>query len=286
MDEPTLAQKLGAEVIGTAFLVFVGVGSVPATLIVNGDAPFTMADLGMISLAFGTIVVATVYALGHISGNHINPAVTLGLAVTGKFPWSRVPAYLAAQLVGAIIGAAAIIGVLGHQASDLGLGVATYSDPVGAGQAFAAEFVGTFILVFTIFGVIHRKASAGFAGVAIGLVVFAAIIPVAPATGASINPARTFGPMLVQQIAGGAVKWDQLPVYWAAELLAGVLAALAYQVISCTPADAAAPEVAVTPASVGATPVPVSPDGGPPRQPAEDTHATFAQPAKAPRSYR
>ena len=89
-------------------------------------------------------------------------------------------------------------------------------------QAFTAEFVGTFILVFTIFGVIHRKAAAGFAGVAIGLVVFAAIIPVAPATGASINPARTVGPMLVQQIAGGDVKWEQLPVYLAAELLAGV----------------------------------------------------------------
>ena len=91
-------------------------------------------------------------------------------------------------------------------------------------HAFTAEFVGTFILVFTIFGVIHRKAAAGFAGVAIGLVVFAAIIPVAPTTGASINPARTFGPMLVQQIAGGDVKWDQLPVYLAAELLAGVVA--------------------------------------------------------------
>ena len=90
MDEPRrLAQKLAAEVIGTAFLVFVGVGSVPATLIVNGDAPFTMADLGMISLAFGTIVVATVYALGHISGNHINPAVTLGLAVDGQVPVVR-----------------------------------------------------------------------------------------------------------------------------------------------------------------------------------------------------
>ena len=85
-------------------------------------------------------------------------------------------------------------------------------------QAFTAEFVGTFILVFTIFGVIHRKAAAGFAGVAIGLVVFAAIIPVAPATGASINPARTVGPMLVQQIAGGTVKWEQLPVYLVAEL--------------------------------------------------------------------
>src|SRR5258707_1260505 len=97
MDEPSLTQKLAAEALGTAFLVFVGVGSVPATIIVNGDAPFTMADLGMISFAFATVVVATVYALGHISGNHINPAVTLGLAVTGKFPWSRVPAYMAAQ---------------------------------------------------------------------------------------------------------------------------------------------------------------------------------------------
>jgi glycerol uptake facilitator protein len=246
MDEPRLAQKLAAEVIGTAFLVFVGVGSVPATLMVNGDAPFTMADLGMISFAFGTIVVATVYALGHISGNHINPAVTLGLAVTGKFPWSQVPAYLGAQLAGAVIGATAILGVLGQKASDVGLGVATYVEPVGAGQAFAAEFVGTFILVFTVFGVIHRKASAGFAGVAIGLVVFAAIIPVAPATGASINPARTFGPMLIQQLAGGTVEWGQLPVYVAAELLAGAVAALAYGAISRTAADAAA--VVETPA--------------------------------------
>jgi glycerol uptake facilitator protein len=237
MDEPTTVQKLAAEVIGTAFLVFVGVGSVPATLIVNGDAPFTMADLGMISLAFGTIVVATVYALGHVSGNHINPAVTLGLAATGRFPWPKVPAYLDAQVVGAVIGSVAILGVLGQKASDVGLGVAAYAPGVGAGQAFAAEFVGTFILVFTIFGVIHRKAAAGFAGVAIGLVVFAAIIPVAPATGASINPARTLGPMFVQQLAGGTVHWGQLPVYLLAECLAGVLAGLAYTLVSRTSAD-------------------------------------------------
>jgi glycerol uptake facilitator protein len=231
MSEPSTPQKIASEVIGTAFLVFIGVGSVPATLIVNGDAPFTMADLGVISLAFGTVVVATVYALGHVSGNHINPAITLGLAVTGKFPWRKVPAYLAAQVVGATIGAAAIIAVLGRKASDVGLGVASYADTVGVPQAFAAEFVGTFILVFTVFGVIHAKAPAGFAGVAIGLVVFAAIIPVAPATGASINPARTVGPMFVQQLAGGTVKWEQLPVYLVAELLAGVLAALAYQAL-------------------------------------------------------
>ena len=69
LDETNLFQRLGAEAIGTAFLVFIGVGSVPATLIVNGDAPFTMADLGMISMAFGTVVIATVYALGHVGGN-------------------------------------------------------------------------------------------------------------------------------------------------------------------------------------------------------------------------
>jgi glycerol uptake facilitator protein len=181
-----------------------------------------------------------VYGLGHISGCHINPAVTLGLAVTGKFPWTRVPAYVGAQLVGATLGAVAILGVLGHQASEVGLGVAAYGAGVGAGQAFVAEFVGTFILVFTVFGVIHRKATAGFAGLAIGLVVFAAIIPVAPATGASINPARTFGPMLIQQLAGGTVAWSQLPIYLLAELAAGVAAALVYTVMSRTPADAQA----------------------------------------------
>jgi glycerol uptake facilitator protein len=227
-----MTQVLAAEVIGTAFLVFVGVGAVPATLIVNGNAPFTMADLGMISFAFATVVVATVYALGHVSGNHINPAVTLALAVSGKFPWSRVAPYWAAQFGGAIVGAGAILGVLGPKASTVGLGVASYATGVGAGQAFFAEFVGTFILVFTVMGVIHRKAAAGFAGLAIGFVVFAVIIPVGPATSAAINPARVLGPMLVQGLAGGTVKWTQLPIYLLAELAAGAAAALAYGAIT------------------------------------------------------
>ncbi|MFG1905904.1 MIP/aquaporin family protein [Kribbella sp. NPDC048928] len=232
MDDNNLPQRLAAEVLGTAILVFVGVGAVPATLMTNGAAPFTMADLGVISFAFAAAVVATVYALGPISGNHINPAVTVGLAAAGKFPWSRVPAYLAAQLCGALLGAVAILGVLGSKASDVGLGVAAYGPGVGNVQAFTAEFVGTFILVLTVFGATHRKAAAGFAGLAIGLVVFAVIIPVAPATGASVNPARTVGPMLVQQFAGGHVQFSQLPVYLLAELSAGVLAGFTFLALS------------------------------------------------------
>ena len=88
-----------------------------------------------------------------------------------------------------------------------------------------------------MFGVIYRKAAPGWAGLAIGLVVFAAIIPVAPATGASINPARTTGPMIVQQIMGGDVKWEQWPVYVAAELLAGIAAAGAFALIAHTRQD-------------------------------------------------
>ena len=237
MDENKTWQKLLAEFLGTAFLVFVGVGSVPALAIARGDAPFTGAELGVISAAFGTIVVVTVYVFGYISGNHINPAVTLGLAVTGKFPWRDVPGYLIAQVLGAIAGAFTIVGVLGMKASEVGLGVASYADTTPWYQAFFAEFIGTFLLVFAVFGVIYRKAAPGWAGLAIGFVVFAAIIPVAPTTGASINPARTTGPMLVQQLLGGTVHWEQFLVYIGSELLAGVLAALLFGVVSKTPAD-------------------------------------------------
>ncbi len=130
MEENSYLQKLGAEFFGTALLVFIGVGSVPATLLLDGAGkthPFTMADLGIISFAFALVVVALVYALGHISGCQINPAVTVSLAATGKFPWKNVPTYIIAQVAGAVLGALAIIAVLGHQATDLGLGVASFN---------------------------------------------------------------------------------------------------------------------------------------------------------------
>jgi glycerol uptake facilitator protein len=143
--------------------------------------------------------------------------------------------------------------VLGPRAHEVGLGVATFNEALGVGyvQGFFAEFVGTFILVFVIFGVIHTKAAPGFAGVAIGLVVFAAIIPVAPATGAAINPARVVGPMVVLQAFGGTVHWSQLPVYVIAELTAGGAAGLTYMLVSRSSArgtvDIRATDVAGTP---------------------------------------
>ena len=256
MADISYPQKLVAEVIGTGLLVFVGVGSVPATLIVAGDAPFTMAQLGMISFAFAMVVVALIYALGHVSGCQINPAVTIALAATGKMPWRDVPGYVGAQVAGAILGATAIIGVLGGAAVDVGLGVATYGPGVGIGQAFLAEALGTFILAFVVFGAIDRRAPGGFAGLAIGMAVFAAIIPVAPATGASINPARTVGPMLVQQIAGGTIHWGQLPVYLVAEFAGALLAGLAYAAVATarTARRAAAVPAVVTPEPEGARP--------------------------------
>ena len=123
-----MAETPLAEFLGTAFLVFVGVGSVPALTMSRGDGPFTAAELGFISLSFALIVVVTVYVFGDISGNHINPAVTLGLAVSGEvLPWRQVPGYLIAQVLGAIAGSFLIVGVLGMAASEHGLGVASYS---------------------------------------------------------------------------------------------------------------------------------------------------------------
>jgi glycerol uptake facilitator protein len=130
------------------------------------------------------------------------------------------------------LGALAIIGVLGHKAVDVGLGIASYGSTVSAGQAFFAEAVGTFLLAFVVVGAIDRRAPAGFAGLAIGLAVFAIIVPIAPATGASINPARTFGPMFIGQLFDGTVQWSQFPVYILAEVVGGIAAGAVYVLLN------------------------------------------------------
>src|SRR5213595_2278924 len=124
MEEHSLAQRLFSEAIGPGLLVFIRAGSVPAILLLEGGskAPFSGADLGFISIAFGLIVVAMIYTIGKVSGCHINPAVTFALAVTKRFPWREVPAYWAAQVTGAVIGALGIWAVFAHSGIDLGMG--------------------------------------------------------------------------------------------------------------------------------------------------------------------
>ncbi|MGP3923400.1 MIP/aquaporin family protein [Streptomyces sp. 8N616] len=234
MTENSFRQRLLAEFLGTGFLVFLGVGSIPATLMLqeSGKTSFTMADLGMIAFAFAMAVVAAVFAIGHVSGCHINPAVTLALASTGRMSRREVPGYILAQCAGAVVGAAAIVAVLGTRAVRLGLGVATYAAPTSFSQAFFAEAVGTFILVFVVFGVIDQRAPGGFAGLPIGFAVFAIAVAVGPVTGAALNPARTLGPLVTAALGGGTALWSQLPVYLAAQVVGGLLAGRTYVAVS------------------------------------------------------
>ncbi|HEX9624078.1 MAG TPA: MIP/aquaporin family protein [Streptosporangiaceae bacterium] len=257
---PTTTQKLLAELAGTACLVYVGTGSAAATGVIaaGSKAPFSLADLGMISFAFMLVIVGVVYAIGHISGGHINPAVTLALAVSGKFPWREVPGYMAAQLVGAIFGAIGIFVTLGKTATvAAGGGVTAYnSATMGFGRATLIEAIGTAILVFVIFGVIDHRAVPGWAPMAIGSVVFAIIIIVGPATGAAINPARYLGAFFMQGAFGGTVSWSQLPAYLIGELAGGVLGGLAYVGMSKVRAEAAMTSLAPDSDSPAPTPAP------------------------------
>src|SRR2546423_14876607 len=148
MAEHSTAQRLFAEAIGTGLLVFIGAGSVPAILLLEGGskAPFSGADLGFISIAFGLIVVAMIYTIGKVSGCHINPAVTFALAATKRFPWREVPLYWAGQVLGAVAGAFAIWASFADRGRDLGYGfggVHFDHSTVGWGSALVAAAIGT-----------------------------------------------------------------------------------------------------------------------------------------------
>jgi glycerol uptake facilitator protein len=234
MEEYSAAQRAVAEFIGTALLVFVGAGSVPAILLLEGGtkAPFSGADLGFISMAFGLIVVAMVYTIGKVSGCHINPAVTFALAVTKRLPWSDVPLYWGSQLAGGIAGAFAMWGSFGTRAVDLGygFGVVHFDHTVTSwGSAMLIEGIGTAILLFTIMGIVDTRSPEGWAGLVIGLVIVAIIITVGPITNASLNPARAIGPLFVSTIHGGVHNWtQQLLAYVPANLVGAAVAVFAY----------------------------------------------------------
>src|SRR5881396_194720 len=155
----SIRQRFLAEVLGTAALVLVGPGSVIATLTLAGKAvpAVTEADLLGISFAFGLIIAALVYAIGKVSGCHINPAVTCALAVTKRFPWKEVPAYLSAQVVGAVVGALGIWAIFSQTGIDLGMGQTSFNEASSTwGAAIFAEGIGTFMLVFAILGIVDK----------------------------------------------------------------------------------------------------------------------------------
>jgi glycerol uptake facilitator protein len=232
MAEVTTSKKLAAEFVGTAALVLCGPGTAAATFMIakSTNVAFSMAQLGIISFAFMMVIIAMIYTIGHISGCHINPAVTLALAAAKKAPWSDVPGYLLAQFLGGIAGAFAIWGILGKPGVDAGLGVLSYA-PGNTGHAFFAELIGTFLLVLVVFGTAtDSRATPGWYGLAIPSAVFAIITVVGPVTGAALNPARYLGPMVARAALGGShgLLWGQVPTYFIATFAAGLLAAAAY----------------------------------------------------------
>jgi glycerol uptake facilitator protein len=237
MSSPTLTQKLSAEALGTAILVFIGAGSVPLTVFLTGKNPFGSAELSTISFCFAFAIFAAVYATGHISGAHINPAVTIALLATRKIDAATAAYYIVAQVVGAFIGAALTYVILiGNGPATLGLGSVSWNpDTSGAWVAVAAEAIGTAILVFTVFGAaVDGRAPAGFAGIVIGFIVYGIIILVGPITGAALNPARQVGPALLEAIIGFGKSSDriaQLWVYIVGPIAGGLVGAFLYQFI-------------------------------------------------------
>jgi aquaporin NIP len=222
-----LSRRLAAEAIGTFALVFAGAGAVMV------DAKTGALGQVGIALSFGLVIAAMIYAVGHISGAHFNPAVSFAFALTRHFPWARVGAYWAAQLAGALAAAALLRALLG----DVGKVGATI--PSGSqGQSFAWEIVLTFLLMFVITAVATDTRAVGdAAALAIGATVGLCAMFGGPISGASMNPARSLGPGLV------AGELSSLWIYVLAPLLGASLGALAYRFVrgeETRPADAAA----------------------------------------------
>jgi aquaporin NIP len=210
-----VARLFLAEAIGTFALVFAGCGAVMV------DAKTHQLGHVGVAITFGLVIMFGIYAVGHISGAHFNPAVTFGFALTRHFPWSRAVAYWAAQVVGAIAAAAILRGSLGNVAH---LGVTL---PSGSqGQSFLWELILTFFLMFVIMSVATDTRAVGeAAAIAIGGTVGLDAMFGGPVSGASMNPARSLGPALVSG------DLHALWVYLAAPLVGAALGALAYQLI-------------------------------------------------------
>ena len=210
-------NKYIAEFVGTFVLVFCGVGAA----VIDGDK---LGPVG-ISLTFGLTLLAMAYAIGPISGCHINPAVTVGLACAGRTKWSDVPGYVIAQVVGGIAGAGALLPIVQNGIA----GAAnTLQGQYGTTAGFLTEALLTMVLVLTVIGATSKNAPAGLAGIPIGLALAVTNFVAIPVTNASINPARSIGPALY---SGGGDAVSQLWLFIVAPIVGGILAALVYMVI-------------------------------------------------------
>jgi len=238
-----IQKKFIAELLGTFFLVFLGTGSAVVTLLISNSVLPGAAGIGLlgglgdwiaIALVFGLTVMVGIYALGKISGAHFNPAVTIGLLVAGQISLKDSIFYIIAQVIGACLGSLCLFLCLGSPAVLVGgLGATAPGLGVSYIQAMFAEFIGTFLLVLVVMGVaVDKKADPGFAGLAIGSTVAAVIAVLGAFTGASINPARTFGPYLMDLLLGGTNFWSYFPIYLVGPIVGGILAALVYKFLA------------------------------------------------------
>jgi MIP family channel proteins len=221
-SDPILPAAL-AELVGTFILVFGGTAVAVGAILSRPTAGQAYDSLA-IALAFGLTLVAVVAAIGHVSGAHVNPAVTLGLASTGQFPWKSVPAYVGAQLVGGVFGAVGTWIAFGGPGRNEAKLAATYpAQGIGDLQAFVVEILITFILVFVVVSVAtDSRAPAAIAPIAVGFALAVGVFIGGPVTGGAVNPVRALGPMLV---AGDLTSvW----LYILGPIIGGVLAALLY----------------------------------------------------------
>ncbi len=233
---PSIIRRSAAEALGTFLLVFVGSGAAA-----NAAFRFrTTPAVGVVLVAFGLglALFVGISIAGKVSGGHYNPAVTVGLAAARRFAWADVPAYLVSQVVGAVIGAFAILivfGTLGAQVA--GAGAPSLAPDVSIGQGLVAEGLGTAILVLAVMATaVDTRAVAGWAPLTIGLTLTALILLLGSTTGGSVNPARAFGPDLVASIFGYPVNWAAFVVaYLIGPLLGGVVGAFAYVALAALP---------------------------------------------------
>ncbi|HLH41949.1 MAG TPA: aquaporin Z [Bryobacteraceae bacterium] len=225
-----LGRRMGAEFVGTFWLVFGGCG---AALF---SAAFPNLGIGFlgVALAFGLTVLTMVYAIGHISGGHVNPAVTVGLVVGRRFPASEMAQYILAQVLGAIAAAAVLYAIArgkpGFEPGGFASNGYGEHSPGGysLGACLLAEVVLTFFFLTIILGATDRRAPQGFAAIAIGLGLTLCHLVGIPVTNLSVNPARSTGPAL---FAGGWAL-QQLWLFWLAPILGAVFAGLVYPLMA------------------------------------------------------